>query len=157
MGFPGGSDSKESACNVRDLGSIPGSGRSPGEGTSSPLQYSWVSLVAQVVKSPPTMWKTWVQYLGWEDPLEEGRETHSSILHGLQPTRLLHPWDFPGKSTGVGCHCLLRSTGQIHANSKLMGSNERYSEFLRSQGFREGEALCSKKGQRGSHSRKHLD
>ena len=31
-------------------------------------------------------------------------------LHGLQPTRLLHPWDFPGKSTGVGCHCLLRNT-----------------------------------------------
>ena len=32
----------------------------------------------------------------------------SSWPHGLQPTRLLHPWDFPGKSTGVGCHCLLR-------------------------------------------------
>ena len=32
----------------------------------------------------------------------------SSRPHGLQPTRLLHPWDFPGKSTGVGCHCLLR-------------------------------------------------
>ena len=31
----------------------------------------------------------------------------SSRPHGLQPTRLLHPWDFPGKSTGVGCHCLL--------------------------------------------------
>ena len=38
--FPGGSDSKESACNVGDLGSIPGSGRSPGEGTGNPLQYS---------------------------------------------------------------------------------------------------------------------
>ena len=32
----------------------------------------------------------------------------SSRPHGLQPTRLLHPWDFPGKSTGVGCHCLLQ-------------------------------------------------
>ena len=39
-GFPGGSDSKESACNVGDLGSIPGLGRSPGEGNSNPLQYS---------------------------------------------------------------------------------------------------------------------
>ena len=39
-GFPGGSDSKESACNVRDLGSIPGSGRSPGEGNGNPLKYS---------------------------------------------------------------------------------------------------------------------
>ena len=34
---------------------------------------------------------------------------HSQRPHGLQPTRLLRPWDFPGKSTGVGCHCLLRS------------------------------------------------
>ena len=34
-------------------------------------------------------------------------------LHGLQPTRLLHPWDFPGKSTGVGCHCLLRGDKKI--------------------------------------------
>ena len=68
------------AGDLRDLGSVLGSGRSPAEGTSSPLQYSWVSLVAQMVKSPPTMWKTWVQSLGWEDPLEEGRETHSSIL-----------------------------------------------------------------------------
>ena len=33
--------------------------------------------------------------------------SNSSGPHGLQPTRLLHPWDFPGKSTGVGCHCLL--------------------------------------------------
>ena len=40
MGFPGGLDSKESACNVGDLGSIPGLGRSPGEGNGNPLQYS---------------------------------------------------------------------------------------------------------------------
>ena len=39
-GFPGGSDGKESACNVGDLGSVPGLGRSPGEGNSNPLQYS---------------------------------------------------------------------------------------------------------------------
>ena len=39
-----------------------------------------VSLVAQVVKNPPAMWETWVQSLGWEDPLEEGKATHSSIL-----------------------------------------------------------------------------
>ena len=37
-----------------------------------PLQYSWASLVAQLVKNPPTMWETWVRSLGWEDPLEEG-------------------------------------------------------------------------------------
>ena len=42
MGFPGGSDDKESACNVGDLGSTPGLGRSPGGGYSNPLQYSWL-------------------------------------------------------------------------------------------------------------------
>ena len=41
-GFPGGSDGKESACNAGDLGSIPGSGRSPGEGNGNPLQYSFL-------------------------------------------------------------------------------------------------------------------
>ena len=59
---------------------IPGSGRSPGEGISCPLQYSWASLVAQLVKNPPTMWETWVQSLGWEDLLEKGKATHSNIL-----------------------------------------------------------------------------
>ena len=44
------------------------------------LQYSWVSLVAQMVKNPPAMWEAWVQSLGWEGPLEEGKATHSSIL-----------------------------------------------------------------------------
>ena len=41
MGFPGGSDDKESACNAGDLGSIPGLGRSPGGGHGNPLQYRW--------------------------------------------------------------------------------------------------------------------
>ena len=50
---------------------IPGSGRSPGEGTGYPLQYSWASLVAHMVKNPPVMQEAWVQSLGWEDPLEE--------------------------------------------------------------------------------------
>ena len=59
---------------------IPGSGRSPGEGIGYPLQYYWVSLVSQLVKNLPAMWETWVQSLGWEDPLEEGMATHSSIL-----------------------------------------------------------------------------
>ena len=45
-----------------------------------PLQYSWASLVAQLIKNLPAMWETWVGSLGWEDPLEEGMATHSSIL-----------------------------------------------------------------------------
>ena len=79
-GFPDSSVGKESACNAGDPGSICGSGRSAGEGIGYPLQYSWASLVAQLVKNPPAMWETWVQSLGWEDPLEKGTATHSSIL-----------------------------------------------------------------------------
>ena len=71
---------KESTCNARDPGSIPGSGKSAGEGIGYPLQYSWASLVAQLVKNPPAVQETWVQSLGWEDPLEKGKATHSSIL-----------------------------------------------------------------------------
>ena len=59
---------------------IPASGSSPGEGIGYPLQFSWASLVAQTVKNPPAMWETWIRSLGWEDPLEEGMATHSSIL-----------------------------------------------------------------------------
>ena len=83
MGFPDGSVVKNppaSAEDVRDVGSIPGLGRSLGRGHGNPLQYSWASRVAQLVKNPPAMWETWVQSLGWEDPLEKGMATHSSIL-----------------------------------------------------------------------------
>ena len=59
---------------------IPGSGRSTGEGTGYPLQYSWDFVVAQLVKNLLAMWDTWVQSLSWEDPLEKGIATHSSIL-----------------------------------------------------------------------------
>ena len=80
LGFPGSSDGKYSACNAGDLGSIPGSGRSAGEGIGYPLPYFWASLLAQLVKNPPTMLETWVQSLGWEDSLEKRMATHSSIL-----------------------------------------------------------------------------
>ena len=80
MGFPDNSVGKESACNAGDPGLIPGSGRSAGEGTGYPLQYSWASLVAQLVKNPPAMQETWFQSLGWEDPLEKGKDIHYSIL-----------------------------------------------------------------------------
>ena len=59
---------------------IPRSGRSAGEEIGYPLQYSWAFLVAQLVKNPPAMQETWVGSLGWEDPLEKGKATHSSIL-----------------------------------------------------------------------------
>ena len=69
-GFPHSSVGKESTCNAGDPVLTPGSGRSAEEGIGYPLQYSWASLVAQLVKNPPAMWETWVQSLGW----------HSSIL-----------------------------------------------------------------------------
>ena len=71
---------EESACNAGDPGSIPGLGRYAGEGIGYPLQYSWASLVAQLVKNPPAMRETWVRSLGWKDPLEKGKATHSSVL-----------------------------------------------------------------------------
>ena len=84
MGFPDSSVGKESTCNAGDPGFIPGSGRSPGERIGYPLQYSWASLVAQLVKKPPAMQETWIQSLSWEDPLGKGKATHSSgEFHGL--------------------------------------------------------------------------
>ena len=84
LGFPDSSVGKESTCNAGDPGSIPGSGRSAGEGIGYPLQYSWSSpvavAVAQLEKNLPAMWETWVRALGWEDPLEKEKATHSSIL-----------------------------------------------------------------------------
>ena len=58
MSFLDSSVGKESACNVGDPGLIPGSGRSAGEGIGYPLQYSWASPVAQLVKNPPAVWET---------------------------------------------------------------------------------------------------
>ena len=71
---------RESACNAGDPGLIPGSERSAGEGIGYPLEYSWASFVAQLVKNLPAMRETWILSLGWEDPLEKGKATHSSIL-----------------------------------------------------------------------------
>ena len=59
---------------------ILGLGRSDEEGKGYPRQYSWAFLVAQLVKNLPTIRETWVQSLGWEDPLEKGKATRSSIL-----------------------------------------------------------------------------
>ena len=91
MVFPHSSVGKESICNAGDPGSISGLGSSPGEGIGYPLQYFWASLVAQLVKNLPAMQETWVQSLGWEDPLEKGKATQyfglensmDCIVHGV--------------------------------------------------------------------------
>ena len=59
-GFPDSSAGKESACSAGDPSSIPGSGKSVGNEIDYLLQYSWASLVAQLVKNPPALWETWV-------------------------------------------------------------------------------------------------
>ena len=95
-GFPDSSIGKESACKAGDPGLIPGSGRSAGEGIGYPLQYSWASLVAQLVKNSPGMWETWVRCLSWEDPLERKRlltpvsgleNSMNCVVHGVAKSR----------------------------------------------------------------------
>ena len=75
---------------------IPGSGRSPGEGIGYPLEYSWVSLVAQMVKNLPAMRETWIGSLDWEDTLEKGMAAYSSIqpgeFHGQKRLADYSPW-----------------------------------------------------------------
>ena len=88
MGFPDSSHGKESTCNTGDPGSIPGSRRASGEGIDYPLQYSWTSLAAHLVKNPPATWESWVQFLGLEDLLEKGKATHSSVLAWRIPSTI---------------------------------------------------------------------
>ena len=100
QGFPDNSAGKESPCNAGDPGLTLGSGRSTGEGIGYPLQYSWASFAAQLVKNLPEMWETWVWSLGWEDPLEKGKATHSNILawripwsvESMGSQRVAHDW-----------------------------------------------------------------
>ena len=93
MGFPDSSVGKESACNTGDPGSIPGSGRSPGEGIGHSLQYSWASLVAQLVKNLSAMWRPgfdpWVGKIPWK----------SERL----PTPVFWPGKFHGLYSPWGC------------------------------------------------------
>ena len=96
-GFPDSSVGKESTCNAGDPSSILGSGRSPGEGIGYPLQYSWASLVGQLVKNLLAMRETWVQSLGWEDSPGEGKgypfqysglqNSMDCVAHGLAVAR----------------------------------------------------------------------
>ena len=91
--FPDSSVGKESACDAGDPGLIPGSGRSAGEGIGYPLQYSWASFAAQLIKNLPVMQEAWVRSLDWEDPLEKRKATHSNILAWripLTPTTAHH-------------------------------------------------------------------
>ena len=94
-GFLGSSAGKRICFQCRNPGSTPGSGRSPGDGIGYPLQYSWASLVAQLVKNPPAIRETWVRSLGWEDPLEE---------RAWLPTPVLLPVETPWTKEPGGLH-----------------------------------------------------
>ena len=89
MGFSESSVDKESACNVGNPGSIPGSGRPAREGIGYPLQDSWASIMAQLVKNLPAMGETWAQSLGWEDPLER---LPTPVVWPGESHRLYSPW-----------------------------------------------------------------
>ena len=96
---------KESTCNAGDPGSIPGSGRSAGEGKGYSLQNSWASLVTLLVKNLPVMWETWVRSL---TPVFWHREFHGLYIHGIA-TSGTRPTDFRFPSLpftdalGLGC------------------------------------------------------
>ena len=92
MGFPHGSVGKESSCNAGDPSSIPGSGRSAGEGIDYPLQCSWASLVAQLVKNLPAILETWVQSLVGKIPWRRER----------LPTPVFWPGEFHGLHSSWG-------------------------------------------------------
>ena len=110
--LPDSSAGKESACNA---GLSLGSGRSSGEGIGYSLQYSWASLVAQMVKTLPAMQETWVWSLGWENPLQKGTATHFSIL----AWRI--PWtEEPGRLQSMG----LQRVGHNWATFTLILSSQ---------------------------------
>ena len=133
---------KKFACNAGDHGSIPGLGRSPGEGTGYPLQNSWPSLVAQMVGNLPAMWETWVQSLGWEDPLEEGTATHSSIL----------AWRIPWKEEPSG----LQSIGS-QSRTRLSNSAQHRSRELKARDLWPPRGLGrGGRWERGSRERGHI-
>ena len=99
LGFPDSSVGTESACNAGDPGSIPGLGRSTGEGIGYPLQDSWASLVAQLVKNLLAMWETWVRSLDWENPLEKKVSLLIPVFWPGEFHRLYSPWDPKGLDT----------------------------------------------------------
>ena len=104
--FPDSSVGKESTCNAGDPSLTPGPGKSAWVGIGYPLQYSWASCVAQLVKNLPAVWDTWVWSLGWEDPLEKIPLQYSGLENFMGSQRVRHRWatftlDFPFHTHGT--------------------------------------------------------
>ena len=108
MGFPDSSVGKESAYDAGDLGSIPGSGKFPEEEIGYPLQYSWASFVAQLVKNLPAGQEIWIRSLDGEDVLEKGKAISLSLFsfHALEKEMAthssIHAWRIPGMTEPGG-------------------------------------------------------
>ena len=111
--FPDSSVSKESICNSGDPGSIPGLGRSAGEGIGYSLQLSWTSLVTQLVKNLPVVRETWVRALGLEDPLKKGKVAHS----------IFWPGEFHSMYSPWGC----KESGMTYTICSDFGAQEKMS------------------------------
>ena len=133
--FPDSSVGEESARNAGDPSSIPGLGRSAGEGIGYPIQYSWASLVAQLVKNPPAMQETWVQSLDWEDPLEKEKLPFPVLwpeeFHGLYS-----PWGpKESDSTFTHTHIYLSMGGGLEwlSSSYRWGSGSSYTKVLNAE------------------------
>ena len=108
MGFPGSSAGKESACNAGDSGTIHGLGKSPQEGIGYPLQYSYTSLVAQLVKNLPALQETWVWSLGWKIPRRRERLPTPVFWPG-EFSGLYSPWGHRELDTSEWLHFILIS------------------------------------------------
>ena len=110
LSFPGSSAGKEPACNAGDPGSIPGSRRSPGDRTGYPRQYSWASVVAQMVKNLPAMWETWVQSLSGNIPWRRAWQPILVFLLGESP------WtEEPGGLQSMGSQSWTRLSTQYNS------------------------------------------
>ena len=108
VGFPHSSVGKESACNAGDPVSVPGSGRSAGEGIGYPLQYSWAFLVAYLVKNPPAVWENWFDpWVGKGYPLQyAGLQNSMDIVHGETKLDTTEWFSLSLSATQSFCGCL---------------------------------------------------
>ena len=104
-GFPDSSVGEESTCNAGDPSLIPGSEGSAREWIGYPHQYSWASLVAQLIKNPPAIRETWVRSLGWDQPRDPWRRERL-------PTPVFWPGEFRGLYSPWG-HKELDMTEQL--------------------------------------------
>ena len=124
--FPHSSVGKESACKAGDPGYIPGLGTSTGEGIGYPFQCPWGSVVVQLVKNLPAMQETWVQSLDWENPLEKGKATHSTILAWRIPW-VYSPWGHKKSYNWATFTSLLHNwVKNVFINWKKLLSNNLY-------------------------------